>query len=88
MKQVAATYQFELSEKELETLCTVLFATISDVKESHDLLKAKLEKEKVSQEDALDFTTNLIALKEDLRSLLSLYNGLGSPISKHWEMSL
>lgn len=88
MKQTSATYQFELSEKELETLCTVLGVRIECDKGIHDSLKVKLEKEALPKKDVLESTKTLLKMKDDLRSLLDLYNGFGKPIAKFWSMSL
>ena len=82
MKQTTASYQFELSEKELDTVCTALKITLSQTKQLCDALKHKLEKEKVSDHDAQAYTEDLIKAKDELKSYHELYNGFGRPIGK------
>lgn len=88
MKQTTAIYQFELSEQELNLICTAINCAIADTRDSYEYLKDRLESGKTSSEEALDLTEKFLCRKEELHSLLDLYNGFGSPIGKLMSISL
>lgn len=88
MKQVSATYQYELTEDELRMLCDALHVVIEDSKRLYDSTKKQLELEKLTNKEALDKTKSMLAMKERLTSLIDLYNGLGNPVAKLMSLSL
>lgn len=87
MKQTAASYQFELSEEELNLICTAVNCAITDTRESYEYLQNKLEEE-MSQEATREVISEFYSRKEELTALLKLYNGFGSPIGKLMSISL
>lgn len=88
MKQVSATYQYELTEDELRMLCDALHVVIEDSKRLYDSTKKQLELGKLTNKEALDKTKSMLAMKERLTSLIDLYNGLGNPVAKLMSLSL
>ena len=88
MKRIISSYQFELSEEELITLCAALHVCIVECKKTHDSLQHEWENEESDVEKAHILAESYYAEKDRLRALLSLYNGLGDPIGKKWCMSI